>query len=237
MAPAGSGLPWSIRSAEHGVAILTADLDGDGHLDLVTGDDAGRCRVGVMLSAREDGHSGPRRTTLPAGNTHTIATGDLDGDGRLDLVAGGYDEGFVRVFRGPGDGTFGAESQVGKGVLGLSVAVVDLDGDGKPDIIIEGGSGSVGIYPRPLRAGDTHRPRCRRRASSMSSMIELGTTPSRSPTRSTAIDRICSACAFESRSSAVAAAGSRTWNRSSGPYAGSAELTSWAIHSDPSQSA
>jgi hypothetical protein len=37
-------------------------------------------------------------------------------------------------------------------------------------------------------------------------------TPSRSPLRSTAIERTCSAWAFESRSSPVWAAGSSTWN-------------------------
>ena len=67
-------------------------------------------------------------------------------------------------------------------------------------------------HPNPLTDRSGYRPRCRRSASSMSSMIAFGTTPSRSPTRSTAIDRICSACAFESRSSPVSAAGSRTWN-------------------------
>ena len=76
-------------------------------LDLATGDDASS-KIGVMLG-KGDG-TFEAATDYPAGNTHTIATGDLDVDGHLDLVAGGYDERFVRILRGQGDGTFEAES-------------------------------------------------------------------------------------------------------------------------------
>ena len=44
-------------------------------------------------------------------------------------------------------------------------------------------------------------------------MRSNGTTPITSPTRSTAIDLTCSACALESRSSPVSAASRSTWNR------------------------
>ena len=50
----------------------------------------------------------------------------------------------------------------------------------------------------PFWRASSYRPRCRRNASSTSSMIGFGTTPRRLSSRSTATDRTCSACAFES---------------------------------------
>ena len=100
----------------------------------------------VFVAERKADGTFATATDYPAGNTHTVATGDLDGDGHLDLAAGGYDEGFVRVLRGAGDGTFAAVSPIASGALALSVAVADLNGDGKPDVAVQAGAGSMSIF-------------------------------------------------------------------------------------------
>ncbi|MDY0109914.1 MAG: FG-GAP-like repeat-containing protein [Candidatus Krumholzibacteria bacterium] len=75
------------------------DLDGDGYLEIVFGDDAGRVQV-----YRHDGspQSGWPVDTGAALSPSPIAIGDLNGDGRLTVVAGTNDG---RVFAYHADGT------------------------------------------------------------------------------------------------------------------------------------
>ena len=61
--------------------------------------------------------------------SRAFAIGDMNGDGRPDLVAA---DGSVLL--GHGDGTFGAEMVFGTGWATYSAAIRDLNGDGKPDL-------------------------------------------------------------------------------------------------------
>ncbi len=72
----------------------------------------------------------------PSGQVHSIATGDLDGDGDLDLVTGSIAADEVAWFRNDGTGTFGEAQILTQTVNGVhTVAVADLDGDGDLDIV------------------------------------------------------------------------------------------------------
>jgi len=69
------------------------------------------------------------------------AVGDLNGDGKPDLVVSlmGYDgdQGVVDVFLGNGDGTFTLKEWYASGAEdGTSVKLVDLNGDGKLDMVV-----------------------------------------------------------------------------------------------------
>ncbi|MBW2540482.1 MAG: VCBS repeat-containing protein [Deltaproteobacteria bacterium] len=72
-----------------------------------------------------------------------MATGDLDGDEKLDLVTANGLDGFrsdVSVLLGVGNGTFQAPTYFEAEASPVSVAVADLDGDDAPDIVTANGN-------------------------------------------------------------------------------------------------
>src|SRR5665213_3029700 len=82
-------------------------------------------------------------------NPVSVAIGDLDGDGKPDLVVANYAGNTVSVYRNTSaSGSITAASFTVKvdfatGVYPSSVAIGDLDGDGKPDLAVANFSGST----------------------------------------------------------------------------------------------
>src|SRR5579863_9362606 len=93
-------------------AVLTADFNGDGRLDLAVVNSPTACEgvcgpgsVAILLG-KPDGTFGPA-TNFPVGNSPlAIAMGDFNGDGKLDLVVVNQGDNTVSVLLGNGDGTF-----------------------------------------------------------------------------------------------------------------------------------
>lgn len=113
------------------VARLT-DLNGDGVLDLVGGDDFGRV---VSSLGRGDGTFGP---VMSHGNVSdpvlALSLGDVNGDGIQDALSVGQ-FGSMQLFLGKGDGTFSAPSVAGQLGQGTAIELSDVNGDGHLDII------------------------------------------------------------------------------------------------------
>jgi len=134
-------------SDPYGVA--TADVNGDGKPDLLVADQCGsntNCTSGAVsvLLSNGDGTFQPA-SSFPSGGLYAlwIASGDLNGDGKADIVvtnecASNNDcsQGVVSVLLGNGDGTFQAPVTYSSNNNGQSVLLADLNGDGKLDIIL-----------------------------------------------------------------------------------------------------
>jgi hypothetical protein len=74
-------------------------------------------------------------TYFPSGlNTNGLATGDLNGDGNVDLVAANEGSGTVTVRFGDGAGAFPSSLQLAV-TTPSSVAIADLNGDGHLDLV------------------------------------------------------------------------------------------------------
>ena len=69
----------------------------------------------------------------------SIAVGDFNGDGFLDLAIANRSSNDVSVLLGKGNGTFAKAVNYSAGTGGpdpVSIAAVDLNGDGKPDLVV-----------------------------------------------------------------------------------------------------
>ncbi len=66
----------------------------------------------------------------------SIAVGDFNGDGNLDLAVGSVASQNVTIFLGNGAGGFSAGTPVAAGLFPYSVAVGDFNGDGKLDLVV-----------------------------------------------------------------------------------------------------
>jgi hypothetical protein len=117
------------------VGLSVADVDEDGHLDVVTGNPS----ASSVVVVRGNGNGG----TIP--NHITVATpappgdlevADIDADGHLDLVVTAAGTGIARVLYGTGTGTFPETHAVATGgdVVG-PVGVGPIDGDGSVDLV------------------------------------------------------------------------------------------------------
>jgi hypothetical protein len=120
-----------------GVAV--ADVNADGKLDLVVTDAsaaAATTTISVLLG-NGDGTFQPH-VEYQAGLVPTsVAIGDFNGDGKLDLAVADFSKvNTVTVLLGKGDGTFSAPVSYPVGFLPEFVAAADLNRDGKLDLVV-----------------------------------------------------------------------------------------------------
>lgn len=99
-------------------APIPADLDDDGDLDVVCGGQLCFLNDGALGFTPLQRHPVPRSDP-----GHTVAVGDIDGDGFPDAVVGNL------ILRNRGDGSFSAIGSLPPTAAGRELADLDLDGD------------------------------------------------------------------------------------------------------------
>ncbi len=113
--------------------IMLVDINGDGRLDLLSGD----YRSFTVRLGLPGALFGAPTFSAPLGFYYgNVAAGDVDKDGNLDLLILPPGTRQLNIFQGGGDGSFraGPVIDVGEGARGI--ALTDLDGDRSLDIVV-----------------------------------------------------------------------------------------------------
>ena len=118
--------------AQEPMAIASADLNGDGKLDLAVATTGG----GVSILLGNGDGTFQNAVNYPGGAfPSSIAVADFNGDGKPDIVLGNMASNFVTVLLGNGDGTFQSPINSTAANAPQWVSVGDFNLDGKLDIV------------------------------------------------------------------------------------------------------
>ena len=145
--PASSGSPVTFSNPTDYACpavgnIVTGDIDGDGHPDIVVGGpEGGAC---ILFNQGDGTFGAPVPLALPLGGTSTgiatqVAILDVNDDGKGDVFLGS--ESHVHLAFGRSDRTFEAPLDLNAGADARNFfALGDVDGDGTPDVCAQDSS-------------------------------------------------------------------------------------------------
>ncbi|HKI83087.1 MAG TPA: FG-GAP-like repeat-containing protein [Candidatus Krumholzibacteria bacterium] len=119
------------------------DLDANGQPDLI----ALRSGVGVELRLADASGGFPSTALIPIASELTaLDAGEIDGDGKVDLIVADHDASLVHVFLGDGTGSFTEGQALETALPPVQAALSDLDLDGYDDLVLLDGTNFLSIY-------------------------------------------------------------------------------------------
>jgi streptogramin lyase len=136
-------ITYSTYSVSYSVAV--GDFNNDNRLDIVVAN-YGANDIGILLGNGDGTFS--NQTLFSTGsnsNPISVASGDFNRDGRLDIVVANFGTNNIGVFIGNGDGTFLNQITypTGSGSTPNCVTVSDVNTDGRLDIIVANSGGNT----------------------------------------------------------------------------------------------
>jgi uncharacterized protein (TIGR03437 family) len=143
----GDGTFASAKTYAAGIgatSLAVGDFNQDGFADIAIADLGSFTGAGIdLLLGKGDGtfSQGAYIAFPEGGGPESVAAADLNGDGKLDLVAGVRSRG-AAILLGNGDGTFLPPITYPANVA--SAAVGDINGDGIPDVVLSSASVLIG---------------------------------------------------------------------------------------------
>jgi hypothetical protein len=118
--------------------VAVGDFNGDGKPDIAA-TSYSNGTVSVFLNKGDGtGTFGAEQVFAVGGSAEALAVGDVNGDGKLDIVTANGGSNSVSVLLGNGDGTFGTAQVYAIGGPADSIALGDFNRDRKLDIVTTG---------------------------------------------------------------------------------------------------
>ena len=151
--------PVPVYVGANNASVRLHDVNGDGHLDIITGafpgfegtslGAYGGNSINVALGDGK-GNFGAARTYVGTGQAYSIGMADFNGDGKQDFVSAESDTDSATVYLNDGSGGFGFPQGIYAGVAGQitinapysSLSFADLNGDGRTDAFLLDGEGT-----------------------------------------------------------------------------------------------
>jgi hypothetical protein len=143
-------------------SVAVADVNGDGKPDLLMAESCATCSfnngvVGVMFGKGDGTFESARTYSAGGSSPASIAVGDVNGDGKPDLVVTEFcgtfacpGNGVVGVLLGNGDGTFKeATTYQSAAYEAESLTLADVNGDGKLDVVVTNLCKDLTCIPHP----------------------------------------------------------------------------------------
>jgi hypothetical protein len=130
-------------------AVAVQDLNGDGKLDIILSNTSST--VGVLLNTGTGTFPATATTYASgatSGNASAVAVGDVNADGKADIVVLNTNDSTVGVLLGTGTGTFQAVTTyaVGSYSYPAGLALADVNSDGRADVLVANNTtSSVGV--------------------------------------------------------------------------------------------
>jgi len=163
------GPPTYFLLGDVGISLALRDLDGDGHLEIVSGSiltfnyTYGDVAGNLLSVLQGDGHGNFAQPSVYAGDVSLVglAFADLNNDGSPDVITANQDSDSASLFLNDGRGGFGPPEGYGVGYnFGVvnspmsGVRLADLNGDGKQDLVlVELPATSPGNYQIAVQLG------------------------------------------------------------------------------------
>jgi len=132
--------PITLEAGISAYYVETADLNGDGFLDVLVPNELGRT-ASYWISPGKSIFATPSKlmrqvVTTSGTRINDVRARDFTGDGKLDILTANWTSSTISLFPGKGDGTFGSERLMNGGKHCVFFAVGDFDRDDDLDFAV-----------------------------------------------------------------------------------------------------
>lgn len=119
------------------------DVNGDGRPDVVVSSGQGDTSkaLAVLLQLADGTFGNPKYYSLGGSPIRAVATGDVNGDARTDIVVSSLFDSTIGVFYQDASGDLGPMQEIAAGDTVQAIDVTDVNGDGAHDIVVRTGYG------------------------------------------------------------------------------------------------
>jgi len=128
----GFGLSAAINPGAAGQDLHAVDVNGDGSVDLVTGDFYSTLTI---FTNNGFGVFGSNSVVNSWTYHHNFTVADVNGDGSPDLITADFNTNTLTIFTNDGTGAFTLSAKIGVGKVPIYAVAADLNRDGSTDLI------------------------------------------------------------------------------------------------------